>query len=304
MRKFIILGCGYLGTNIANYISEKDAEEVYVMGIENEYNDYLNSNVIFISRRIEEIDEEDAVLFSNSIVIDAVGNTNAADSVKSSSTLFLHNCMAKIEMLSLIQRFNIKKYIFLSSGGTVYDDSNKLHKEDESISPKSLYALEKMIEENYLNIQGIEANVLPYLVLRLSNPYGGVVSKHKKQGIIDVVINKLINDEEIELFGKLTNTRDYIYIDDVAEAIYRLAISNFTNSIYNVGTGVGTTLRELFDVIENTFNKKIKLIEREGTTFNINSNVLDITKMLNDIDFMPETTIADGIAIIKKVRLG
>lgn len=300
MNKIIILGCGYIGTNLANFITDNYNDQVIVLGIENEYTEYLNSKVEFISKRIEQINYEDVNLFKNAIVIDAVGNTNATDDIKKSSTIFLQNCTSKIELLNKFLTLKIKKYIFLSSGGTVYNDSIISHKENENVEPRNIYALEKVIIEDYLKIVHQEIETFDYLVLRLANPYGGITSRYKKQGVIDVTISKILTHEKLELYGELNNVRDYIYIDDVSNYIYQLGISKHKNDIYNVGTGVGISLKDIFSKIEKAYNVKIDYVLKQINTINIKSNILDMTKTRNATNIYEVNSVDNGINLIKQ----
>lgn len=295
MNKIIILGCGYIGTNLANFIVENYNEDVYVLGIYNEYNEYLNSKVKFVEKYIEQICEDDEDLFKNAIVIDAVGNINATSDSKSSSTLFLQNCSNKVELIKMLSFLKIKKYIFLSSGGTVYNDSETPHKEDEFVNPTNIYALEKVIIENYLKINSLEDSTFEYLILRLSNPYGGIVLKNKKQGIIDVAINKIKNNESLDFYGKLDNVRDYIYIENLSEYIYKISKSENKNTIFNIGSGIGNTINDVIIIIERKFNRKIDLKKSENKTINIKSNILNVDKINSCINVENVYSLEEGI---------
>ena len=79
-----------------------------------------------------------------------MGNLNATNNAKSAYVLALQNCESKITMINKLIEFGIEKYIFISSGGTVYFDSSQKHVEDEPLNPQNIYALEKNIIENYL----------------------------------------------------------------------------------------------------------------------------------------------------------
>ena len=302
MNKFVILGCGYLGTNFANYIVNNSDCRVFVLGIENEYNNYLDTKVTFISKMIEQISKDDIELFKDAVVIDAVGNINATNDSKNSNTIFLDNSISKVNLIQMLNNLQIRNYIFLSSGGTVYNDSDIPHKEDESVDPKSIYALEKIIIEDYLRIFGLENEEFSYLILRLSNPYGGVTSKNKKQGIIDVTINKLLNNEKVELFGRITNIRDYVYVDDVSRIIYVLSTMGIRNDIINIGTGIGNSIKEIFTQIEELFNKTIDYVEINNTIkmTNIDTNILDISKLKRIIGNFEMIDLKKGIEIIKR----
>lgn len=300
MNKIIILGCGYIGTNIANFISSHFHEETYVVGIANEYNDYLDQEVKFIPLRIEQICEDNQELFENAIVIDAVGNTNATNSSFNSSNLLLQNCSNKIDLIHNLTMLKIKKYVFLSSGGTIYDDSNVPHKEDEVSNPKSIYALEKMIIENYLKIYHSENLNFNYLILRLSNPYGGIISKQKSQGIIDVAISKVKKNEELFFFADLENIRDYIYIDNLSEYIYKIVVSNCENDIFNIGTGIGHSVKEVLELVEKVYQCKVKLVTEKANTVNIKCNILNVDKIREYVNVEKIYTLEEGIKIIKE----
>ena len=302
MNKVIILGVGYIGTNLANYIVSKENVEVYILGSRNEYIDYLKREVEFIHKRIEEITIDDYNLFENAIVIDAVGSTNATSTSADSSNILLQNCFNRINLINKLSLQKIKKYVFLSSGGTIYSDSINPHKEDEISDPKSIYALEKSIIENYLTINSLENSNLDYLILRISNPYGGIVSKNKRQGIIDVTISKLKNNEELEFFGDLNNVRDYIYIKNLVEYIYGISITDIRNEIFNIGTGIGTTVRELFDIIEKVYSKEIKINLKKINTNNIKCNILDVGKITSVIRLDKIYTLEEGIKDIEISR--
>ena len=295
MNKVVILGCGYIGTNLANYIVENFNDDVYVLGIYNEYNEYLSCKVKFIEKYIEQICENDRELFENAIVIDAVGNINATNDSKSSSTLFLQNCSNKVELINELTTLKIKKYVFLSSGGTVYNDSTIAHKEDEFVNPTNIYALEKVIIENYLKINSLENMTFKYLILRLSNPYGGIVPKNKKQGIIDVAINRIKNNEKLELYGDLSNIRDYIYIENLVEYIYKISISSNVNDVFNIGLGKGISLRNIIEIIENVYGKKIFIENKIINTINIEANILNVDKINQCVVLDKKYSVEEGI---------
>lgn len=304
MNKIVILGCGYIGTNVANYIATHYEEEIYVLGYKNEYVEYLDKKIQFREIAIQDIDMKNKDIFEDAICIDATGNINATSSSNIAGIKCLENCMQKVKLIYILYKLKIKKYIFLSSGGTIYGDSLKRHKENEKSNPLNVYALEKTILEQFLNINYIENHDFNYLILRISNPYGGIVTPNKKQGIIDVTINKAIKGEVIDFYGDMDNVRDYIYIDDLSEAIYQLLLSDKVNDIYNIGTGVGYSIREVFKQIEKTCNIKIKIKKCDAIKpINIKTNVLNIQKLKKDINFFPSISLKEGIERIKNQKI-
>ncbi len=299
MNKIIILGCGYLGANLANYISKYYDEYVYVVGHKNGYYEYLNENVSFVNLPTQDINEKFKDIFENSICVDATGTTNATSSLETSEMLCLKNCAQKLNLIHMLRKLNIKEYVYLSSGGIVYGDSENRHREDEKIDPLNIYGMEKMFLEQFLKVNYIENHEFNYLILRVANPYGGVVLPNKKQGIIDVTIHKLLDGDPIDFYGDIDNVRDYIYIDDFSEAVYKLLLMGKMNDIYNVGTGIGYSIREVFTLIEKIYQKDIKLrICHSNKTVNIRNSVLNIEKLKRDTQFSPKISLEDGIARI------
>ncbi len=295
MSKIVILGCGYIGLNLANYIVNTGFDHVTVYGSDNYYSEMLDNKIEFMSKRIEQINCADKEIFENSIVIDCTGSTNATNSVSDSSALMLENCSTKVQLIKKINSLNIAKYVFLSSGGTIYVDSQEKHKENEMTYPNNIYALEKIFIENFLRMYGIENDKFNYQVLRVANPYGGVVSPRKKQGIIDVAINKLNNDEELQMYGDLNNVRDYIYIDDFSNMVNQLIHLNDHNETYNVGSGIGYSLKYVITLLENKFGKEIPFAYKKLNVMDIKCNILDMSKTLSKIQIENLIDLNEGI---------
>ncbi len=295
MSKIVILGCGYIGSNLANYIVNNSYDQVIVYGSDNYYSEQLDSRIGFVDKRIEQINCTDKEYLEDAIVIDCTGSTNATNSVSDSSTLMLENCSAKVQLIRKISNLGIAKYVFLSSGGTVYVDSTKKHKEDEITYPNNIYALEKIFIENFLRMYGLENENFNYQVLRIANPYGGIVSPRKKQGIIDVAINKLNNGEELQMYGDLNNVRDYIYIEDFSDMVLQLVKLNDKNETYNVGSGIGYTLKDILSMLQSKFNKSIAFTPKKLSVADIRCNVLDNSKALGRIDKIEFVNIDEGI---------
>lgn len=302
MNNIIILGCGYIGANLANYCATKKKNKVYLIGLQNYYTSKLQENIEVINMKTEEISQNNKEIFKDSIVIDATGNTNATTSLNVAGINCLKNCINKINLIDMLNKLNIKKYIFLSSGGTIYGNSSKKHKENDKSEPLNIYALEKVVIEEFLKINSLENNTFSYLILRLANPYGGIVSPNKKQGIIDTTIIKVLKQEKIDLYGDIDNIRDYIYIDELSEAVYKLAISSKINEIYNIGTGKGYSIRRVFQEIEKQFNTNIQVNISSKNTIDINTNILNIDKLTKAIEFLPKIEIEEGIRKIKDTK--
>src|SRR5258708_6959914 len=140
----------------------------------------------------------------------------------------------------------------MSSGGTVYGDIGNLAMVDEShaVRPMCSYGVSKLTIEHYLDVYK-HLRGLDYVALRLANPFGERQSPLRALGALTVFLHRTLKRQGIEIWGDGEVTRDFIYVGDVAHAVY-LATINPVSGIFNVGTGTGLSLRDLLTRIKET----------------------------------------------------
>jgi len=159
------------------------------------------------------------------LIYHLAAQTSVVDSFRDPIGDIIDNLFVTLEML----RF--KKKIIFTSSATVYGDLYNA-KEDDKLNPQSPYAISKMAAEKYIINSGV-----PYVILRFGNVWGrnnnkGVIKSFKEGGSI---------------YGDGTHQRDYIYIDDIVDAL--LAARKWDNGIYNIGTGIPTNVNEVADMM-------------------------------------------------------
>lgn len=137
---------------------------------------------------------------------------------------------------------------------------------------------------------------MPYLIARISNPYGGgIVEPGREQGLIPVVLRKLITDDVMEAWVPHSTTRDYIHADDFAIIINRLIENDITDETFNIASGIGISNGEIYKLCENIMGKQLKLSLIKNKTATIPRNVLSINK-LKEIGCSSMTiSFADGV---------
>ncbi|MBR2830021.1 MAG: NAD-dependent epimerase/dehydratase family protein, partial [Solobacterium sp.] len=248
--RVIFLGCGYLGYNLSRLMADDFAVEMW--GIDSPYVSrqsnfhYVN---VFDKEAMAAMDMRDAV------VIDTVAlvANNARDDDETAAL----QCLRKQyeNLLAALKAGGIRLFVFFSSGGTVYGDIAHPAEETDPLSPETLYARSKVLEEEMIRLSGI-----PYLILRVANPYGGYQIAGKRQGVIPVLIRKALTGETFELWNSEESQRDYIYIDDLAAAISLLLKNNVTNETVNVSAGSGTSLKQLMSAVEQETGNKLEVM--------------------------------------------
>ena len=188
--------------------------------------------------------------------------------------------------------------VFPSSGGTVYNGhQNTPYRENDPVTGCSPYGIHKILIENYLNLLHSHNSNITCNVLRISNPYGMSANCQKKQGFIDILIDRVQNNMPINIWSNLNTTRDFIYIEDLNSAILKSIYYIDGFHIFNIGSGVGSSLADVISCVEKSSGKKIKFINNWNGNDNFypTYNVLDISKAKKILDWSPRYSLTNGI---------
>ncbi|MBB5324205.1 UDP-glucose 4-epimerase [Anoxybacillus tepidamans] len=296
MKRILILGCGYLGLNLANYFCKKNYD-VSVIGRKSVYSNFLEEEIEFIEDDIKNINSYKHMFNEETTVIYAIGSINANNYFMDLRNDIENSYIPFINLLNFLSEKYIQKFVFLSSAGTVYGNVNKNYiSENEILNPISIYGLQKAFFEQLIRIKNNEASHFRYLIFRISNPYGGINIPNKNQGIIPTLVYKAVNNEPFELWASINTIRDYIYIDDLSELIYKTIYLDIYNETLNLGSGKGTSIKQLISLVEEILGKKITILEKPPIKTNVLKNILDISKLVNTVGYEPKISIEEGIS--------
>lgn len=201
-------------------------------------------------------------------------------------------------LLRSMREAGIKDIVFPSSGGTVYGNMESgAARETDLLKPVSPYGVGKMICEQVLQFYS-QFGISP-TILRIGNVYGSPMVRTTTQGVIDVFVQKALRDEPAIVWGDaLTSVRDYIFLDDLAEAVVRIANHESTGiEIYNLSSGVGTTLEEIIQTINRYTEKplQVQYVQNDASS-SIRRIVLDVSKIKEKTGWEPKFDINAGIA--------
>lgn len=283
--KVIFLGGGYLGYNLCKLLEYCFETELW--GIDSPYTSLTNSFC-----KVNAFDETamSSLDFKDAIVVDTISLVSN-DAKSEDEDTILENVRKKYEILiHTLKEGQVKQFIFFSSGGTIYGSHEDKVSEVESVHPETLYAKSKVMLEKLLQDSGIN-----YLILRLSNPYGGYQIAGKRQGVIPILIRSALLDEPFHLWASSKSVRDYFYIDDLANAIELLIKNNIHHEIINVGCGEGASLEKVIDIIEKGTNKKIEITREDSNVPIVSSIVLNINKLHELTGYRPSVSLEEGI---------
>jgi UDP-glucose 4-epimerase len=235
------------------------------------------------------IDGADAVLHLVSTTLPKNSNDDPIYDIQS-------NVVATLQMLNAMVAQNIRKIIFISSGGTVYGNPIYLPiDEKHPTDPMVSYGIAKLTIEKYLQMfermYGIKA-----ITLRVANPYGERQRIETAQGAVSVFIYNALRGISIDIWGDGSVTRDYLHVSDVAEAFVRAMEYTGAKRCFNIGSGTGASLNELICMIEEVLGKRIERNYLPGRPFDVPVSVLNNDLARKELQWEPSISMRNGIA--------
>lgn len=204
------------------------------------------------------------------------------------------NVLGVLNLLEACRETGVKKFIHVSSGGTVYGAPKKLPcTESYPILPMSPYGITKAVGEDYLRFFNDE-HKLKYTVLRYSNVYGPRQLPHGEAGVVAIFIKKLMKGEIPTIFGKGDVIRDYVNVKDVARANVAV-ISKGNGQAYNIGTNKPTDVLQLFNAIAKEMGYHGKPNFGPPRPGDLKANYLSYAKARRELGWSPKVDLKTGI---------
>ena len=230
-------------------------------------------------------------------VIHLISPTNPTTAERNKILDIEANIRGTIQLLELCVETNIKKLIFCSSGGTVYGTSTIDPIDEECPTrPISFYGAGKLIVENYLSLYAFHEQ-LRATVLRVGNVYGPGQRSDKGQGLIGMICEKLKQKKTLQIWGDGSAIRDYVHVQDVADAIIAACCSDNDSwfNIYNVASGEGKSVNTVIADIEGIIMKKIERNYVSSRSFDVARNVLNVRKIDKELGWKPKIPWRTGL---------
>lgn len=300
MHNFLFIGgAGFIGSNIIKNLAQEGLGHIFVQEPEFASLHRLSGMPVKIVRgELSNIDEAKSVILGNNIdtVVHLVSTLIPGSSFDDYQREFTNVLYPSVRLMEFCCEKDIK-FVYFSSGGTVYGDRKGgiiPFKETDPMAPISFYGWSKQMMENSILFMHRTQN-LKYVILRPSNPYGKGQNMHGKQGLIAVALGKILSGENIEVWGDGSAVRDYIYIDDLGRAVADVLIDErIVNETINIGSGVGYSINEIVESLRKVVSEGVKVKHIAARQVDVSSMVLDISKLKNMIAFYPRS-LEDGI---------
>jgi UDP-glucose 4-epimerase len=214
------------------------------------------------------------------------------------------NLVGSVRMLKTAVEYQVRRVIFISSGGTVYGipQQNPIP-ETHPTNPICSYGIHKLAIEKYLYLFRALKH-LDSVVLRVSNIYGEFQSLDRPLGAVSHFTHRAVEGKPVEIWGNGTTRRDYVHVDDVVQALLKSISYQGAEYLFNIGSGRSVSLNELVDLITKRIEEEIVVNYKPARSFDVQENVLDIACAVKELGWKPTITLETGLdRLIRSARL-
>lgn len=269
----MIGGCGFIGSHVVDAlcarglslrILDRSPERFRppVPGVE-----YLRHDLCRAPLPAGALADIDVVVHLASTTVPATSNLDPGADIAD-------NLIPTVRLIEAMRQHGARRLVFLSSGGTVYGIPERDPiAEDHPLNPISSYGIVKLAVEKYLQMEH-RLHGLDYVALRASNPYGPRQGRTGVQGVIGTYLWRHAHNEPIEVWGDGSVVRDFLHVADLAELCARAVLSE-ASGVFNAGSGEGTSIAEVVDIIGRIVGRDTAPVFRPGRSFDVPRVVLD-----------------------------
>lgn len=249
---------------------------------------WLTGDILSLHDLVEAMQDADVVMH---LVSTTLPKNSADDPLYDAQT----NIVASLQLLDVMVRCGCKRIVFISSGGTVYGNPVYLPiDEKHPTEPTVSYGVTKLAIEKYIKVYSRAHGITP-VILRVANPFGERQRIETAQGVIAAFVYRAIRDQEIEIWGDGSVTRDFVYVGDVANAFVKAIHYDGDGSVFNISSGTGLSLVQLIALIEELLNKPVKKVYRPARSFDVPVSVLANEFAKRELGWHPEVGLKDGL---------
>lgn len=228
------------------------------------------------------------------LMIHAAAQASVAVSMRDPRLDVETNVVATLEMAQEAAEAGTQRFVFFSSGGAIYGEPDLLPATEETaIGPKSIYGASKAAAELYLAVVADQTD-LEVSVLRPSNIYGPEQNPHGEAGVMAIFSQRMLRNEAVTIFGDGSQTRDYVYVDDVVEAAMRA--SDGAAETCDISTGVEVSTGEIFETLARLMGYEKPVIYDDERPGDIARSMLDPSKAEQVWGWKPRVEFEDGAA--------
>ena len=293
-------GAGFIGSHIVDELINNSYNVIVADNLSTGRMENINNSAIFYNIDIKDKTRLETLFINNKIkyIIHLAAQASVGYSMKYPICDANENIISSLNLIELAKKYNIKKLI-VSSTAAVYGEPQYLPiDENHNANPSSYYGLSKLTMEKYIELSNID-----YIIFRFSNVYGPRQIPEGEAGVVSIFMDYFINNNEINIFGDGNQTRDFIYVKDIAKILFLcIKNDNMTKEIINISSNVSISINELYEKLKHITKKDLKVNYLEERRGDIKHSLLNNSKLINYIDIKLTNINAGLEKTIKEIK--
>jgi UDP-glucose 4-epimerase len=304
-RILVTGGSGFIGSTLVDLLINEGHSVIVIddlsTGLSSNHNEsatYINED---LCRYIDHPEEIITVLQEHNIdtVYHLAASADVFLSINNPEKVYKINVLASIALVRACKKTGVKKLAFASTSAVFGEPKYLPVDEDHDTSPISPYGLSKLGFEQYLNYFSIDTD-MSITVFRLPNVYGPRQRPDLEGGVIAIFYGLMKQSQPIHMFGDGQQTRDWVYVDDIANAFYKALKNHEKFNFLLLGSNTETSLNDLVACLVNVTGYKENPQYGAIRSGDIKNMVMTYSKAHQSLNWTPGTTLSEGIAKLAK----
>lgn len=284
-------GAGFIGSHVGDMLVDKGYKVIVVDNLSSGFDANLNKQFKFYnldinSEKLENVFSENKIDY----VIHFAAQPSVSFSTQFPKEDAIENILGSINVLQFSKKYGVKKFMTASTAAVYGVPKHLPVDEEHDTTCLSFYGVSKLTMEKYIKLFGVD-----YIIFRFANVYGPRQSAHGEAGVVAIFADKMRNNQDIVIHGDGEQTRDFVYVEDIAKVCVCAIEKDIKNEIINVSTNKAISVNKLFDLLAKKYNYKKPAVHDEERLGDIKHSILDNGKCIKLFGFEPKTTIEEGL---------
>lgn len=295
MKKVLVTGgAGFIGSHVVEALVHEHYDVVVVDDLSTGNPRNVPSNVRLYNLAVESPGLADVFERERpSFVIHQAAQASVQGSMRDPVRDAHVNILGTVNLLSLCARYSVEKIIYASSAAVYGNPASLPLRETDPVNPVSFYALSKYTAEQYIK-QFAKTHGLKYVILRYSNVYGPRQNLSGEAGVVSIFIDRLLKQQPIEIYGDGNQTRDFVFVRDVARA--NVSALNFgDNSVVNISSNDQVTINMLTSILAELTNSRTEPLYLPRRPGDIQHSQLANVLAMETLNWQPLYSLWDGL---------
>ncbi|MEI7512739.1 MAG: NAD-dependent epimerase/dehydratase family protein [Candidatus Uhrbacteria bacterium] len=291
-------GAGFIGSHLVDRLIEEGWEVTVIDNLVTGFRTNVNPRAVF--KKLDICKPEASALIravKPQVVFHLAAQASVPESVKNPIKDAETNIHATLRLLDAAAEARVKWFVMATTGGALSSEKTKLPTDEEHApEPTSPYAIAKVACERYGAFYRL-ARKLPFVALRFANVYGPRQNPHGEAGVVAIFSKRMLANESLRINGDGKQTRDYVFVSDVVDALVAVLAVPKAEGPFHVGTGIEVSVNDIYKQLAKMIGYTKKPLKGPSDIGAPRRSVLDASKIRRELDWVPATSFEEGLRL-------